>query len=83
MSDAVTIGMYNIAPFIVKIILSWLAFASSLPPEKKQYFFYLSFSSTLQLINGISCDLQKLFKCFTGTGIVAFSRVLLTALGAG
>ena len=34
-----------------------------------------SFNSTLQLINGILSDLQKLLKHFDGTAIVAFLKV--------
>ena len=55
---------------IVKMILLELALALSAPAAcKTQYFFYLSFNSTLQFINGI---LQKVFKYFNGTAIVAF-----------
>ena len=35
----------------------------------------MSFNSTLQLINGISSDLQKLIKYFNGTAIVAFLEI--------
>ena len=54
---------------IVKIILSPLPAA-----DKTHYFVHLSFNSTLQLINGISSDLQKLLKYFNGTTIVAFLK---------
>ena len=55
---------------IVKMILLELALALSAPAAyKTQYFFYLSFNSNLQFINGI---LQKVFKYFNGTAIVAF-----------
>ena len=37
--------------------------------EKTQYFVHLSFNSTLQLINDISSELQKLLKYFNGTAI--------------
>ena len=42
--------------------------------DKTHYFVHLSFNSTLQLINGISSDLQKLLKYFNGTTIVAFLK---------
>ena len=43
----------------------------------------MSFNSTLQLINGISSDLQRLLKYFNGKIIVAFFRIPLAWLGAG
>ena len=43
--------------------------------DKTQYFVYLSFNSTLQLINYISSDLQKLLKYFSGTAIAAFLKI--------
>ena len=42
---------------------------------KTQYFVLLSFDSTLQLINDISSDLQKLPKYFNGTARVTFFRI--------
>ena len=70
---------------IVKIILSEsILLRLSLPPtDKTQYFVYLSFNSTLQLISGISSGLQKLLKYFNGAAIVAFFRTALAAFGAG
>ena len=70
---------------IVKIILlGLLAFVLSLLVVVKiQYFFHLSFNSTLQLINGISGDLKKLPKCFNGAAIVAFFRIPLLWFGEG
>ena len=51
----------------MKITLLGSALALSLPfADKAQLFNYLSFNSNLQLINGISKDLQKLFRCFNG-----------------
>ena len=38
----------------------------------RQYFDHLSFNSTLQLINDISSDLQKLLKYVNGTTVAAF-----------
>ena len=43
---------------------------SAAAADKTQYFLHLSFSSTLELINGISSDLRKLLKRFNGTAIV-------------
>ena len=72
-------------PLIVKIISSSLA--SSLPSSvllllpavnKTLYFANLSFNSTLQLINGISCDLQKYFN---DSAIVTFFRIQLESIG--
>ena len=69
---------------IVKMILLGLSFVLSLPAaDKTQYFVHLSFNSILQLINGISSDLQKLLKYFNGTAIIAFFRILLALFGAG
>ena len=68
---------------IVKILSSLLTLALSVPAkDKTQCFDHLSFNSTLQLINGISSDLQKLLKYFNGTPIVAFFRIPLAALSA-
>ena len=56
----------------------------SLPAaDKTQYFVHLGFSSTLQLINGISSDLQKLLKYFNYTAIVTFFRSPSASFGAG
>ena len=59
---------------ITKIILcEYLLLTLSAPAaDKTQYFVRLSFNSTLQLINGISSDLQILIKYFNGTEIMAF-----------
>ena len=51
--------------------------------EKAQYFDRLSFNSTLQLINDILRDLQKLLKYFNGTAIVAFLKIPLASFGLG
>ena len=70
----------------VKIIL--LALTSSLisfslpPAEKTQYFVHLRFNSTLQLLNRILIDLQKLIKYFNVTTTVAFLKIPFTAFGA-
>ena len=58
----VTIGTYNFASAIAKTELP-----SSL--DRTQFLFHVNESSTLQLINGISNDLQKLPKYFSGTAI--------------
>ena len=85
--DKVTTGTYNFVFLIVEIIL--LALASSLilfslpATDKTQYFARLSFNSTLQIIHGISYDLQELLKYFNGTTIVALHKIPLAALGEG
>ena len=87
LADKVTTGTYNFVSLIVQIILlalSALAISLSLPvADKAHYFAHQSFNSTLQLINGISSDLQKLLKCFNGTTIAAFLKIPLAAFGAG
>ena len=68
------------------ILLALLSSLTSFPlpaVDKIQYFVHLSFNSTLQLINGISSDLQKLLKYFNGTGIAAFLKIQLAAFGVG
>ena len=68
---------HNFVSFIVKIklLLSLLPLTLSVPPtDKTQCFDHLSFSFTLQLINGTSRDLQNLLKCFNGTSVVAFFK---------
>ena len=71
-----TAGAYNFVSLIVKIILSESA-PSSLTPvgAKTQCFVHLRFNSTLQIVNGISSDLQKLLRYFNGTAIVGFFRI--------
>ena len=82
-----TTGICSFVSLIVKIKL--LALASSLilfslpVTIKTPYFVHVSFSSTLQLINGVSSNLQKLLKYFNGTAIVAFLKIPLVAFGAG
>ena len=44
------------------------------------YMFICPFNSTLQLINGISTNLQKLLRYFNGTAIVTFSRIPFAAV---
>ena len=61
---------------IVKIISLEIAFGLSAPAaDKPQYFVQISFNSTLQWINGISSDLQRLLKYFNGTAIVTFLKI--------
>ena len=70
--------------FIVKIILLRLPLVLSLAAsDKKQYFIRLSFNLILQLINGISSDLQKLLKYFNCTAGVEIFRIPLAWFGAG
>ena len=82
-ANKVTASPYNFVFLIVKIILleSQLSLSFSLPSsDKTQYFFHLSFNSTLQLINCISSDLQKLLMYFNGTAIAASFRMPLSLL---
>ena len=87
LADKFTTGTYNFVYLKVKIILralSSLLISFSLPaPEKTQYFVHLSFNSTLQLINGISSDIQKLLKCFNGIADIAFLKIPSAAFDAG
>ena len=81
--DKVTTGIYNFASLKVKVIFLRLPSVLSAPAAvKTQYFFRLCFNYTLQLIKGISSDLQKLLKCFNGTAIAAFFRIPLVLFGA-
>ena len=65
------------------ILSSLLPLTLSSPgADKAQCYVHLNFNSTLQLINGIPSDLQKLLKYFNGTVIVAFFRIPLAALSA-
>ena len=76
LADIVGTGTCNFVSLIVKIILlalslllvSFLLTAT----DKSQYFFHLSFNSTLKLINGISSDFQKLLRYINGTADVEF-----------
>ena len=76
LADKVTTETYNFVSLIVKIILlePLLLTLSTPAADKTLYLFPLSFSSTLQLINDISNDLQKLLESFNGTAIVAFLK---------
>ena len=65
-------------------MLLGLAFIlSALAADKMQYFVHLSFNSSMQLINGIASDLQKLLKHFNDTSIAAFFRIPLALFVAG
>ena len=72
---------------VVKIILLTLAFSLILfllpAADKTQYFAHLSFNYTLQLINRISTNFQKLLKYFNGTAIVIFLKIPLAVLAPG
>ena len=61
--DIVTTGTESFALVIVKV-----EFPTKL--DRTQFGFHVNESSTLQLINGISNDLQKLLKYFSGTTIL-------------
>ena len=70
-ANKVKIGTYSFASLIAKMILLELASAFSMSAETKaQCPVYLSFNSTLKLINGISSHLLKLPKHFKGNTIV-------------
>ena len=86
LAGKVTTGTYNFLSLILKIILLALSLSLSLTlslpfVDKKQYFVYLSFNSTLQLINGILSDLQKILKVFSSTAILAIFRTFLAWFG--
>ena len=66
---------------IAEIIWLTLALSLKLPltlsapaVDKTQFFAYLSFNSSLELINGISSDVQNLLKYYNDTAIVAFLK---------
>ena len=74
-ADKVTTGTYDFLFLIVKIKLSELASSFSVPVEAKtQCLVHLTFNSTLQLINGIWSDLQKLLRYFNGKTIALFLK---------
>ena len=78
LADKVTTGTYNFISLIVKIILLLLTLSLTLSApaaDKTQYFVQLNFNSTLQLINCISRDIQKLLQYFNGIAIVAFLQI--------
>ena len=61
---------------------SWLsALATSI--DKTQWFVHLSFGSTLELINDILSDIQKLLRYFNGTAIAVFFIITLAWFGLG
>ena len=64
---------------LLSLLLSLSLIIFSLPAtDKTQYFDHLSFNSTLQLIGGISRELQKILKYFNGTEIVAYFIISLS-----
>ena len=75
MSLILKIGLLALASLAISLSLS--------SAGKTQYFDYLIFNSTFQLINDISSDLQTLLRYFNGTAMVAFFRIPLAALGTG
>ena len=83
LADKVTTGTYNVVSLKVKLVLSSLTLALSLPAgDKTQQLNHLRFNTTLQLINGISSGLQKLLKYFIGTAIVGLFSIPSAALSA-
>ena len=78
-SDKVTTESYSFMSLIVKIVSLGLAFVSLAPGlDKIQRFFHLSFNSHLQLISGISSDLQKLLAYFNDIAIDVFVMIPFT-----
>ena len=66
---------------IVKVILSELTCTFWVPVEAKtQCLVHLGFSSIFQLVNGISFDLQKLFRYFSGKQLLFFLSFCLLHL---
>ena len=71
--------MINLS-LIVKITLSPFAPAFSTPSAAETRCpVRLSFDSTLQLLNSISSDLQKLLRYFNGATVVVFFKIELFA----
>ena len=71
-----TTETYSFVSLIGKTILLGLAFVLLVPAaDKTQYFVHLSFNFTLESINGILSDLQKLLKYFNSTKIVAVFEI--------
>ena len=67
-----TTGTYSFVSLVVKIILLEFTLLFLIPSKGQiQYFVHVRFNSTLQLINGISSDCQKLLKYFNETAVVA------------
>ena len=56
---------------------------SSPTAAKTQCSFHLKFNSSLQLINGISSNLQKLLRQFNVTTVAAFLRIPSLLFAAG
>ena len=78
----VTKGAYHFVFLIIKIIISSLALTlSTLAAAKTRCLVHISFNSTLELINGISIDLQKLLRYFNSTAIVVFLQIPLLLFG--
>ena len=79
-ADKVSKGTYNFLSLVVWIIL--LELTLPLPwqfADKTQWLVHLSLNSTLQLINGLSSDLQKLLRYFQGTVTVVFFKIPFAA----
>ena len=72
-ADNVTAKTHTFESLVTKIILSGSASVLSLTATAKtQCFVHINFHSTLQLINGISSNLQNLLRYFNGTVTAAF-----------
>ena len=70
-----TSGTYIFGSLVVKILSSSLALTLLTSAAKTHCLVHLSSNSTLQLINDISSDLQKILRYFNGTAIVSFFRI--------
>ena len=86
LADRFTTGTCNFVSLIVKVILLpllslslWLRL-SLRAADKTKYLVHLSFNFTLQLINGILCDLQKFLKYLNGTAIITYLKFSLLHL---
>ena len=67
---------YNFVSLIVKLTLFELASALSSPnADKKKIIRRITFQLTLQLINSISNDLQKLLRYFNSTATVMLFKI--------
>ena len=70
-----TSGTYIFGSLVVKTLSSSLALTLLTSAAKTHCLVHLSLNSTLQLINDISSDLQKILRYFNGTAVVALFRI--------
>ena len=75
-----TTGIYKFSSLIVKKLLSGLVLVFSLSSiVRTQSYAHLSFDSTLQLINAISSDLEKLLTYSNGIAIAASFKTVFSS----